>query len=305
MSDNKPSHIHTTPLPLPIPSKDGKRRWHLVTGGVAGAVSRTLTSPLERIKILRQCQTAEYSSLSMMQIFKAISAKEGWKGFFKGNGTNVIRVVPFSAIEFYSFEVYKGYILSKENPRNKLRVLMCGSLAGITASLLTYPLDITRTYLTVQTDIRNSSFVKSIRLIHSNHGFAGFYRGILITLAGIAPYIGFKMTTFDILKGHYMPDPSSPSFMLVNLYLGAVSATVAATLTYPTDLLRRRIQMIAFDQAHQLPYTNIWGCVGHIWKTEGYRGFFKGLAACYLKAIPSVAIAFACNEQLKKWLSLN
>lgn len=180
----------------------------------------------------------------MLDIFKSISKHEGWKGYFKGNGTNVIRVIPFSAIEFYSFEVYKGYILTKENPRDKLRVLMCGSLAGITASVCTYPLDITRTYLTLQTESSKSSFVRSVKLIYEYHGLKGFYRGILMTLTGIAPYIGFKMTAFDILKGYYMPNPSSPSFMLVNLYLGAVSATISASLTYPTDLLRRRMQMI-------------------------------------------------------------
>jgi solute carrier family 25 phosphate transporter 23/24/25/41 len=180
----------------------------------------------------------------MWNIFKNINSNEGWKGFFKGNGTNVIRVVPFSAIEFYSFEVFKGLILTAENPRDKLRVLLCGSLAGISASLMTYPLDITRTYLTLQTDNSKSSFLKSVRLIRANEGIFGFYRGIQMTLLGIAPYIGFKMTTFDIMKGYYMPDPSSPSFIVVNLYLGAIAATVAATLTYPTDLLRRRIQMI-------------------------------------------------------------
>jgi solute carrier family 25 phosphate transporter 23/24/25/41 len=175
-------------------------------------------------------------------VFKTIYRNEGWKGFFKGNGTNIIRGMPFSAIEFYSFEVYKGIIMQGEP--SKLRVLLCGSLAGITASFTTYPLDITCTYLTLQTDSRNSSFIRSLRLIHANEGILGFYRGISMSLIGIAPYIGFKMSTFDILKGHYMPDRSSPSFMLMNLSLGAIAATVAATLTYPFDLLRRRIQMI-------------------------------------------------------------
>jgi len=37
---------------------------------VAGAVSRTATSPLERLKILRQVATVEYLGLSSMQAFK-------------------------------------------------------------------------------------------------------------------------------------------------------------------------------------------------------------------------------------------
>ncbi len=35
--------------------------------------------------------------------------EEGWrKGFFKGNGTNVIRIAPYSAVQFASFEIYKS-----------------------------------------------------------------------------------------------------------------------------------------------------------------------------------------------------
>jgi solute carrier family 25 phosphate transporter 23/24/25/41 len=180
----------------------------------------------------------------MTSMLKAIQRSEGWKGLFKGNGINIVRVVPFSGVEFYSFEVYKSYFVSAENPRDKLRVLLCGTLAGITASLTTYPLDITRTYLALQTNPCNSSFFKSVRLIYANEGLFGFYRGGLLTFAGIGPYIGIKMSAFDSLKAHFAPDPSSPSFMLINLSLGAVAAMLAATLTYPSDLLKRRIQMI-------------------------------------------------------------
>jgi len=33
---------------------------------------------------------------------------EGMYGFFKGNGVNVVRIAPFSAFEFFFYEVYKS-----------------------------------------------------------------------------------------------------------------------------------------------------------------------------------------------------
>lgn len=78
-------------------------------GGVAGAVSRTVVSPLERLKILYQIQSAgrtEYK-LSVGKGLAKMWRDEGWRGFMRGNGTNCIRIVPYSAVQFGSYNFYK------------------------------------------------------------------------------------------------------------------------------------------------------------------------------------------------------
>lgn len=78
-------------------------------GGVAGAVSRTVVSPLERLKILYQIQDparAEYTA-SVSKSLGRIWREEGFKGFMRGNGTNCIRIVPYSAVQFGSYNFYK------------------------------------------------------------------------------------------------------------------------------------------------------------------------------------------------------
>ena len=35
---------------------------------------------------------------------------EGIKGFFKGNGMTVLKIAPFSAIEFYFYELYRHHL---------------------------------------------------------------------------------------------------------------------------------------------------------------------------------------------------
>ncbi|KAM0538696.1 hypothetical protein ACHAPH_002430 [Verticillium nonalfalfae] len=78
-------------------------------GGVAGAVSRTVVSPLERLKILFQIQSAgrDAYKLSVGQGLKKMWVEEGWRGFMRGNGTNCIRIVPYSAVQFGSYNFYK------------------------------------------------------------------------------------------------------------------------------------------------------------------------------------------------------
>lgn len=78
-------------------------------GGVAGAVSRTVVSPLERLKILFQVQSVgrEAYKLSVGQGLAKMWREEGWRGFMRGNGTNCVRIVPYSAVQFGSYNFYK------------------------------------------------------------------------------------------------------------------------------------------------------------------------------------------------------
>lgn len=79
---------------------------------------------------------------------------EGLKGLFKGNGTNVVRIAPYSAIQFLSYEKYKKEFLSQNETATHLspvQNLVAGGMAGVTSLLCTYPLDLIRSRLTVQT----------------------------------------------------------------------------------------------------------------------------------------------------------
>lgn len=80
-----------------------------MAGGVAGAVSRTVVSPLERLKILYQIQSVgrdEYR-MSIWKALRKMYAEEGWRGFMRGNGTNCVRIIPYSAVQFSAYSVYK------------------------------------------------------------------------------------------------------------------------------------------------------------------------------------------------------
>lgn len=172
---------------------------------MAGAVSRTVVSPLERIKILFQIQSAgrnEYH-MSVGKALGKIWREEGFKGFMRGNGTNCIRIVPYSAVQFGSYNFYKRFFEAypgadlKNSPGKRL---VCGGLAGITSVTFTYPLDIVRTRLSIQS--ASFSGLKEIErtrlpgmwgtmtnMYKSEGGFLALYRGIIPTVAGVAPYV--------------------------------------------------------------------------------------------------------------------
>lgn len=98
-----------------------------LAGGVAGAVSRTVVSPLERLKILFQVQSAgrtEYK-LPVGQGLMKMWRDEGWKGFMRGNGANCIRIIPYSAVQFSSYNFYKKVSWTCQGSQR-----FCGQLSG-------------------------------------------------------------------------------------------------------------------------------------------------------------------------------
>ena len=68
----------------------------LISGAVAGAVSRTVVAPLETIRTHLMIGSLGHSTT---EVFQNIMEIDGWKGLFRGNFVNVIRVAPSKAIE--------------------------------------------------------------------------------------------------------------------------------------------------------------------------------------------------------------
>ena len=81
-----------------------------------------------------------------------------------------------------------------------VRRLVCGGMAGITSVTLTYPLDIVRTRLSIQSaSFANKGVPQSqlpgmwqttVLMYRTEGGFWALYRGIIPTVAGVAPYVG-------------------------------------------------------------------------------------------------------------------
>lgn len=71
----------------------------LISGAVAGAVSRTAVAPLETIRTHLMVGTSGHSTT---EVFQNIMKTDGWKGLFRGNFVNVIRVAPSKAIEVWN-----------------------------------------------------------------------------------------------------------------------------------------------------------------------------------------------------------
>ncbi|KAF9920922.1 hypothetical protein FBU30_009118 [Linnemannia zychae] len=286
---------------------------HLVAGGAAGAVSRTIVSPLERMKILFQVQGPEPANYQgVIPTLRKMWAEEGFIGFMRGNGTNVIRIVPYSAVQFASYEQFKRLLMDPaKQDLDTPRRLTAGALAGLTSVAFTYPLDIVRTRLSIQSaQMANTKEAqgalpgiwKTMVIIYKNGGgMVGLYRGLGPTLTGVAPYVALNFQAYEVLRAYLTPPGEVAPSVAMKLVCGAVAGSFAQTVTYPLDVLRRRMQVTGME-AVSYKYSSTWDGVKKIIKQEGVRGLYKGMVPNYLKVAPAISISFVVYEQCKQIL---
>ncbi|KAM5352158.1 hypothetical protein ACJ41O_004881 [Fusarium nematophilum] len=284
-------------------------------GGVAGAVSRTVVSPLERLKILMQVQSVgrDAYKLSVGQALAKMWREEGWRGFMRGNGTNCIRIVPYSAFQFSSYNFYKRNIFEKSPGADlsPLSRLICGGVAGITSVVLTYPLDIVRTRLSIQSasfaelgerpDKLPGMWATLVHMYKTEGGMSALYRGIIPTVAGVAPYVGLNFMVYESARKYLTPEGEQNPSATRKLAAGAISGAVAQTCTYPFDVLRRRFQINTMSgMGYQ--YKGITDAIKVIVMQEGVKGLYKGIVPNLLKVAPSMASSWLSFEMTRDFL---
>ncbi|EYU32321.1 hypothetical protein ABFS82_05G138800 [Erythranthe guttata] len=294
----------------------------LIAGGAAGAFAKTAVAPLERTKILLQTRTQGFHSLGVYDSLKKLVKHEGVAGFYKGNGASVIRIVPYAAIHFMTYEQYRLWILDNHPGLGTGPVvdLLAGSVAGGTAVLCTYPLDLARTKLAYQIVDTRESVQNRARQFNANHAYSGIrnvmervyrdggvralYRGIGPTMIGILPYAGLKFYVYEELKRN-VPEEHQNS-ILMRLSCGALAGLFGQTFTYPLDVVRRQMQVEHLQHSSQggVIYRSTSEGLVSIVSNQGWRQLFAGLSINYIKIVPSVAIGFTAYDMIKAWLNI-
>ena len=121
-------------------------------------------------------------------------------------------------------------------------------------------------------------------------GVRGLYRGVWPTVVGIIPYAGTSFFTFETLKKlhqDYLHTHPSP---VARLVFGALAGLLGQTVTYPMDIVRRRMQ--TEGAAIAVEYNGIVSTLSYVYRTEGVRGLFKGVSMNWVKGPIVVSISF-------------
>ncbi|XP_039126421.1 adenine nucleotide transporter BT1, chloroplastic/mitochondrial-like [Dioscorea cayenensis subsp. rotundata] len=272
----------------------------LISGAIAGAVSRTAVAPLETIRTHLMVGS---NGGSTMEVFQNIMKTEGWKGLFRGNLVNVIRVAPSKAIELFAFDTMNKVLSPKDGESPKLPLppsLVAGAFAGVSSTICTYPLELLKTRLTIQRDVYDNLLHAFLKIV-KDEGPAELYRGLTPSLIGVVPYAATNYFAYDSLKKAYKKAFKRKDIdSIATLLIGSAAGAISSSATFPLEVARKHMQVGAVG-GRQV-YKNMLHALLGILEKEGIGGLYKGLGPSCMKLVPAAGISFMCYEACKKVL---
>ncbi|XP_076126352.1 calcium-binding mitochondrial carrier protein SCaMC-2-A [Alosa pseudoharengus] len=279
---------------------------HLVAGGGAGAVSRTFTAPLDRLKVIMQVHGSRSGNMCLMTGLAQMIKEGGVRALWRGNGINVIKIAPESALKFMAYEQIKRLMGSNGQTLGISERFVAGSLAGVFAQSVIYPMEVLKTRLALRKTGQYAGISDCAKQILRREGMSAFYKGYVPNMLGIIPYAGIDLAVYETLKNSWLQRYGSESRdpgVLVLLACGTASSTCGQLASYPLALVRTRMQAQATLQS-SAPQASMTGLFKQILQTEGPTGLYRGLTPNFLKVIPAVSISYVVYENIKSTLGV-
>ncbi|KAI1212794.1 mitochondrial carrier [Annulohypoxylon truncatum] len=208
--------------------------------------------------------------------------------------------------------------------------LVAGGVGGMTAAVLTAPLDVLKTRL--QSDfyqaqlraareaagqarlspLKSASYhlqetIQILRDVHRLEGWRALFKGLGPNLVGVVPARSINFYAYGTGKRAYSQwTGASPENPIVHLASAVTAGIATGTATNPIWLVKTRLQLDKNNAERKgdvsaRRYRNSWDCIKQVLRDEGPRGFFKGLSASYLGVTEST-LQWMMYEELKSQL---
>merc|ERR1711959_720683 len=242
---------------------------------VSGAVSKTITAPLEKVKLAIQNQDSNPRILSgemkrytgMGDCFMRHISELGASSLWRGNVANCIRYVPTAACNLMFKDTIKG-IFPKYNKNTDFAMfavtqVSSGAAAGGVTNTLVYPLIYVRTVLGADLGKvkKYNSMLDCMQKTIKENGFFSLYNGIGPSTCGIVVYRGAQFGVQDILKAFNPYQKETTAIALFSKFMVAqLAVSISGIVAYPFDTMQRRLQIEASKPEPEQIYSGIVDC---------------------------------------------
>eukprot|EP01002_Notosolenus_urceolatus_P005400 NODE_2436_length_1117_cov_100.552434_g2022_i0.p1 GENE.NODE_2436_length_1117_cov_100.552434_g2022_i0~~NODE_2436_length_1117_cov_100.552434_g2022_i0.p1 ORF type:complete len:299 (+),score=96.74 NODE_2436_length_1117_cov_100.552434_g2022_i0:86-982(+) len=289
----------------------------LLIGGTAGAISKTIMAPVERIKLLLQTQSSNPEVISgrvqpykgIGDCFTRVSKEQGPKAFWRGNLVNCLRYAPQqgSALAFNDAinKAMPAYNHNTDFWKSFGTKLFAGGLAGAIANTICYPFDFARTRLASDLKVGKPQFAGIFDCLAQTvrkQGVTGLYTGWSVTVAGAFVYRAGQLGCFKQIQDF---NPYKHDKGMIGVFSSFLAVTAARTVVmpfnYPFDTVRRRMMLESEKPKAEKLYKGSFDCFFKVLKAEGFAGMYKGMIPELFRGVGGSVVIVAYDRIKAIW----
>jgi len=276
---------------------DGKKVSPLlsaVIGGITGAIEISITYPTEYVKTVMQLYP-EINKKGAIACVKDTISKGGYFRLYKGYSALLMFSVPKNYVRFGAFQYGRSHFFT--DTKNKLHTFFNGIFAGACeAALVVTPQETLKTKLIhdkLSPNPKYRNVFHGIYTIARLQGFGGVYAGVVPTILKQSTNQGVRFVVFE--DAQKVMNKIIPVKIAADLAAGAIAGVCSCLLNNPIDVVKTNLQGL---EAHK--YKGAVDCIGHIWRDEGFFGFYKGIRPRLARVTLDVALTFAIFNTIKR-----
>eukprot|EP00986_Skeletonema_menzelii_P014615 scaffold9817_cov154-Skeletonema_menzelii.AAC.9 len=255
---------------------------NLVAGGLAGMIAKSFVAPIDRIKILYQVTSAQFRLRDVPKVAYSIIEKEGWSALWKGNTATMIRVFPYSGIQFMVFDYCKHFYLSRDSRKAAYE-------ANTAVAAITYA-DVAGK--------RHKDKLQNHGTIDNPHSNKTAQHDDTRGKGGLSPID-------SLISG--MAAGSISVLCTYPLDLARAQLAVLRKKKKPKDVLaapnparsKTNIDKLGIGSTSQSSRKGIGYVLSNGFQQGGLRGLYRGITPTVLGILPYSGAAFTINEQAK------
>ncbi|KIV81264.1 hypothetical protein, variant [Exophiala sideris] len=311
---------------------------YYLCGGIASATSRTVTAPLDRLKVFligqtnskngateqlyrgRPIEAGKEAMISLQAACSALWRAGGVRSLWAGNGLNILKMFPEGAIKFGTYEAAKRFFTKLQGVSDPSKIsptaqFVSGGFGGVLAQLVAYPVDTLRFRVQcgmVEGGVYGQQLIaQTAQKMWQSGGIRPFYCGVLWGILGQFPYSSLDLTTFEYTKQWAIRRNERCGFTgkdarpgaVTTAAIGAFSGAFGASVVWPLNMLRTRLQTQG-TPVHPPTYTGIVDVTRKTIQNEGLSALFRGITPNLIKVVPAVSITYVVYEQSKQAFGL-
>jgi len=170
-----------------------------------------------------------------------------------------------------------------------VKAFLAGSMSGTFSTLIFQPLDLMKTRIQQQAELR-LSMTGVCKNIVAQENFLGLWRGVIPSLVRTVPGVGLYFSSMHFMKANLCE--GRPSH-LQSVLIGGSSRAFAGAVMIPFTVIKTRFESNSYS------YNTTYQAFKNILKVEGLRGLTSGLGPTLFRDVPFSGLYLMFYEHLK------